>query len=58
MLKLRGGKENLGMRGMLKNWLNVCHGPWSEGCAYAPVFTILHIFLRLLGFSCNLVTRQ
>jgi hypothetical protein len=34
MLKLRGGKQNLGMRGMVKNWLEVCHGPWSDGWEY------------------------
>ena len=29
MLKVRGGIENLALRGMVKNWLLVCHGPWS-----------------------------
>jgi hypothetical protein len=31
MLKIRGGKHKLGMRGMVKNWLAICHGPWSDG---------------------------
>jgi hypothetical protein len=31
MLKLRGGIKNLGMQGMVKNWLGVCFGPWREG---------------------------
>ncbi|TVY39960.1 hypothetical protein LSUB1_G007268 [Lachnellula subtilissima] len=30
MLFLRGGKGNLGMNGMPKNWLEVCHGPWQD----------------------------
>jgi len=30
MLLLRGGKQNLGMNGMVKNWLEVCHGPWQD----------------------------
>ncbi|TAQ86471.1 hypothetical protein B7494_g5204 [Chlorociboria aeruginascens] len=34
MLKVRGGKEKLGMRGMLRNWLNVCHGPWADDWEY------------------------
>jgi hypothetical protein len=31
MVAVRGGAEKLGMRGMVKNWLGVCHGPWSPG---------------------------
>ncbi|KAH7355131.1 hypothetical protein BKA65DRAFT_535415 [Rhexocercosporidium sp. MPI-PUGE-AT-0058] len=34
MLKLRGGADKLGMRGMTKNWLAVCWGPWREGWEY------------------------
>lgn len=34
MLNLRGGMEKLGMRGMVKNWLSVCWGPWREGWEY------------------------
>lgn len=34
MLKVRGGKGMLGMRGMVKNWLSISHGPWSEGFEY------------------------
>jgi len=34
MVKLRGGKDNLGMNGMVKNWLNVCYGPWNDGWKY------------------------
>jgi hypothetical protein len=30
MLLLRGGMQNLGMNGMVKNWLGVCHGPWKD----------------------------
>ena len=33
MLAVRGGMESLGMRGMVRNWLKVCHGPWSPGFA-------------------------
>lgn len=31
MVEVRGGVGVLGMRGMVSNWLAVCHGPWSEG---------------------------
>ena len=31
MLAVRKGVQNLGMRGIAKNWLGVCHGPWSIG---------------------------
>jgi hypothetical protein len=34
MLNVRGGIENLGMTGMVKNWIAVCHGPWSPGWTY------------------------
>ncbi|KAE8448639.1 hypothetical protein EG329_009064 [Mollisiaceae sp. DMI_Dod_QoI] len=34
MLKVRGGTEKLGMRGMVKNWLLISYGPWSEGFEY------------------------
>ncbi|KUJ16289.1 uncharacterized protein LY89DRAFT_617425 [Mollisia scopiformis] len=34
MLKVQGGKEATGMRGMVKNWLGVSHGPWSPGFEY------------------------
>ncbi|KAH8787484.1 hypothetical protein F5882DRAFT_354902 [Hyaloscypha sp. PMI_1271] len=34
MVKWRGGKENLGMRGMVRNWLEVCYGPWHDGWEY------------------------
>lgn len=34
MLKVRGGAENLGMRGMARNWLAICWGPWREGWEY------------------------
>ncbi|KAK0119672.1 hypothetical protein ONS95_011109 [Cadophora gregata] len=34
MLKVRGGAESLGMRGMAKNWLAICWGPWREGWEY------------------------
>ena len=34
MVKLRGGLENLGMRGFVKNWLDVCHGPWHADFEY------------------------
>lgn len=34
MLKVRGGAENLGMRGMARNWLAICWGPWREGWQY------------------------
>ncbi|KAF8859056.1 hypothetical protein BDZ45DRAFT_621439 [Acephala macrosclerotiorum] len=30
MLKFRGGMKNLGMRGMVKNWLSIAFGPWHE----------------------------
>ncbi|ESZ92595.1 hypothetical protein SBOR_7012 [Sclerotinia borealis F-4128] len=30
MLILRGGMGNLGMRGMIKNWLGICYGPWNH----------------------------
>lgn len=29
MFKVRGGIANLSLRGMVKNWLLLCHGPWS-----------------------------
>lgn len=31
MVNVRGGVGRLGMRGMVRNWLGVCYGPWSEG---------------------------
>jgi hypothetical protein len=31
MLAVRGGVDTLGMRGIVRNWLGVCHGPWSPG---------------------------
>lgn len=34
MLMLRGGIDRLGMRGMVKNWLKVCYGPWSSDWHY------------------------
>jgi len=34
MIKIRGGLQNLGMRGMVKNWLDICYGPWQEGFRY------------------------
>lgn len=34
MVKLRGGMGNLGMRGMVKNWLEVCYGPWHDDWEY------------------------
>ncbi|KAL2070500.1 hypothetical protein VTL71DRAFT_13526 [Oculimacula yallundae] len=34
MLKVRGGIHRLGMRGMAKNWLAICQGPWREGWEY------------------------
>jgi hypothetical protein len=34
MLKVRGGIKELGLRGMVKNWLAICHGPWSEDWEY------------------------
>ncbi|PVH82202.1 hypothetical protein DL98DRAFT_570745 [Cadophora sp. DSE1049] len=34
MLQVRGGAENLGMRGMARNWLAICWGPWREGWQY------------------------
>ena len=34
MLEVRGGKEATGMRGMVKNWLSISHGPWSPGFEY------------------------
>ncbi|KAE9371382.1 hypothetical protein N431DRAFT_558921 [Stipitochalara longipes BDJ] len=34
MVKLRGGMQGLGMRGMVKNWLLVCYGPWHDGWEY------------------------
>jgi hypothetical protein len=30
MLKVRGGAENTGMNGMVKNWIAVCAGPWMD----------------------------
>ncbi|TGO86800.1 hypothetical protein BPOR_0275g00030 [Botrytis porri] len=34
MLTMRGGMGNLGMRGMIKNWLGVCYGPWHHDWHY------------------------
>jgi hypothetical protein len=34
MLELRGGIDKLGMRGMIKNWLKVCYGPWKPDWSY------------------------
>ncbi|TGO65914.1 hypothetical protein BELL_0993g00020 [Botrytis elliptica] len=34
MLTMRGGMANLGMRGMIKNWLGVCYGPWHPDWHY------------------------
>jgi hypothetical protein len=31
MVGLRGGTDNLGLRGVLKGWLEICFGPWSNG---------------------------
>lgn len=31
MLRFRGGMMTLGMRGMVKNWLEICYGPWDGG---------------------------
>jgi len=32
MINVRGGIQNLGMKGQLSRWLMYyCHGPWSEG---------------------------
>jgi hypothetical protein len=28
MLALRGGVQNIRMRGIVSNWLSVCFGPW------------------------------
>jgi len=38
MLKLRGGLKCLGMRGMVKNWLDVCYGPWVDGWEYGRIY--------------------
>jgi Fungal specific transcription factor domain len=29
MVSLRKGVQNLGMKGIVRNWLRICHGPWS-----------------------------
>jgi hypothetical protein len=34
MIKLRGGLKTLGMRGMVSNWLKICHGPWKPDWVY------------------------
>ncbi|THV54388.1 hypothetical protein BGAL_0028g00440 [Botrytis galanthina] len=34
MLIMRGGMGSLGMRGMIKNWLGVCYGPWNHDWHY------------------------
>ncbi|KAM3074622.1 hypothetical protein ACMFMG_008050 [Clarireedia jacksonii] len=34
MIILRGGIDKLGMRGMVKNWLEVCYGPWKPDWHY------------------------
>lgn len=34
MVKYRGGTKNLGMRGMVKNWLSISFGPWHEEFEY------------------------
>ncbi|CAD6448455.1 beb1b999-0530-4624-af24-c03827c23f95 [Sclerotinia trifoliorum] len=34
MLIMRGGVENLGMRGIIKNWLKSCYGPWNHDWHY------------------------
>jgi hypothetical protein len=38
MLKLRGGIQNLGMRGMVKNWLSICYSPWNDGWEYGKIY--------------------
>jgi hypothetical protein len=38
MLKLRGGMESLGMRGMVKNWLDICYGPWNDDWEYGRIY--------------------
>ena len=38
ILQLRGGIQSLGMRGMVKNWLDICYGPWSGGWEYGRIF--------------------
>ena len=30
MLKIRGGISYLGLRGIVKNWLANCYGPWED----------------------------
>ena len=34
MIKVRGGLKNLGMQGMVKNWIGICYGPWLEGFSF------------------------
>ncbi|KAA8571231.1 hypothetical protein EYC84_000564 [Monilinia fructicola] len=34
MLTIRGGMGSLGMRGMIKNWLGICYGPWNNDWHY------------------------
>ncbi|KAF7869864.1 hypothetical protein EAF04_004648 [Stromatinia cepivora] len=34
MLIMRGGVGNLGMRGIVKNWLKSCYGPWNHDWHY------------------------
>lgn len=47
MLLIRGGMGNLGMRGMIRNWLKICYGPWSHDWHYG-LFADFHGIKRLL----------
>jgi hypothetical protein len=41
MLNVRGGVHNTGMRGMVRNWIKNCYGPWKED--WVPIHLFPHL---------------